>query len=209
MYLTDHARQRISEYFPDAVADDVLEIIGAGGVTVSSSIGASDLWQTKEFRVFWFAASPWVAICDLKTKACLTVIPAWRDDMGIGLYEDTPEGRRIVAFVNASHIRRSFRASGETGLLPEQFISRRFTLSARTLFRSGRVRVTRLGRFEGDDEALIAHLKDPESRRKWLALVEAASCDQEIRESVLSAKRDRYSAPIEEPLIESVSAGGW
>lgn len=189
---------------------DVFAIIERGGVTVSSGLKAADRWQKREFRVFWCNGAGWVAIVDLATGAILSVIPAWDDerDLGVGLFELVGGEKTLVAYVKAHHIRRAIRA--RDGIeVPERFLPRKYTVSARILFRSGKLKVVRLDRIEGLRSEVVSALADADAVAAWRQKMFDLVGGEEIREAMLSVSGGQYEQPIETPLVESPTVGGW
>jgi len=209
MFLTQHARDQITERIPGVAPDAVAELIAKGGVTVSSGWKAAGGWQSKEFLVFWCADRPWVAILAIDTKACLTVIPAWNDEQARGavLYEKIDKENRSIGVVQEGHIRRAIRAAGLTEI-PERFQSRRYSLSARILFASQRILVCRLSRLEGGSNDVLAMMNNPELREQWRQQVLDKAAGEPIREVMLSASC-AGGGLLESPLIEAPTVGGW
>lgn len=215
MYLTAHAAERVAQHFPSRSEADVFSVISSGGVTVSGGLVATGRWQVKEYLLFWLDDQPWVAVIDLASGACLTVIKAWRDGFtqGIKLYEEVDGKKVFVVQVMDSHVRRAIRVdAGRRGVqatIPPRFQSRNRTVSARVLYRNGRVQVVRLGKYAMTAEEVAIELVRPGVVEAWREQLRSRVGDEPVREAMLSVSCGSHDEPQEVPLIESPSSGGW
>lgn len=208
--LTLHAREQIKARMPGIDPDLVDQVISKGGVTISSGWQAAGGWQTKEFMVFWMDQRPWVAILNAKTRVCLTVIPAWNEELNCGavLYEKVDGENRSIGVVRESHIRRAIRAQG-IDEIPERFQKKNLVLSARVLLSTGRVKVFRVDRIEAAPAEALLSLEDIDCRRRWRSKVFEGIGDlNQIVSAVLSLS-DGTVLLGETTLLEAPTAGGW